>query len=157
MKTKEYPIIRKVIKMTAGAISIPKGVKTIFADCENEATAEIWFSLLENELLCQYLLCPEIKPKALSTGILSLIQNQEIQAQIDNTALAYLQYAQKKYESNRALSSFYQQELNIRFGKKTTQIQRQKIYARVVNWLEKNLEHDIMVEHTEEISDLKPP
>ena len=147
-------IIRKIMKMTAGSISIPAGVKKIFAQREDEATAEIWFNLLENEFLCQYILCPELKPKALTTGLLALTQNKEIQEQIKNTAQAYLEYAEKQYSKTADLKNFYILELNKQCGKKTTRIQNQKIYSRVVNWLERNLDHDIMLKHTDEISDL---
>lgn len=154
MKTQEYPIVRKCMKMLIGSFSIPTEVKKIFAENEDEATADVWFTLLENEFLCQYILAPELKPKALTTAVLALTQNQEIQEQLDNTTFAYLQYAVKKYNSNKALKFFYQNELNIRFKKKTTKLASQKIYARVVNWLEKNLEHDVMLDHAEEIADL---
>ena len=154
MKTQEYPIIRKIAQMMLTSVSIPAGVKKIFAENEDEATAEVWFTLLENEFLCQYILAPELKPKALTTGILALTQNKEIQEQLDNTAFAYLQYAIKKYDANKALKFFYQHELNIRSGKKITKLTSQKIYERVVNWLERNLEHDVMMDHAEEIADL---
>lgn len=154
MKTKEYPIIRKISQMMPSAISVPADVKKIFAENEDEATADVWFKLLENEFLCQYILAPELKPKALTTAVLALTQNQEIQEQLDNTAFAYLQYAVKKYNGDKALKSFYHHELKLRYGKKTTQLASRKIYARVVNWLERNLEHDIMLEHSEEIADL---
>lgn len=147
-------IINKIMKMTAGSISIPAKVKKIFAEHEDEATAEVWFTLLENEFLCQYILAPDLKPKALTTGILTLAQNKEIQEQVDNTAFAYLQYAVKKYNGNKALKSFYQNELNTRSHKKITTLARQKTYDSIVNWLEKNLEHEIMLDHAEEISDL---
>lgn len=154
MKTQEYPIIRKCMKMLVSAFSIPTEVKKIFAENEDEATADIWFTLLENEFLCQYILAPELKPKALTTAVLALTQNQEIQEQLDNTAFAYLQYAVNKYDANKALKFFYQHELNLRLGKKTTKQASQKIYARVVNWLERHLEHSIMIDYNAEISDL---
>lgn len=154
MKTKEYPIIQKVAQRMLTSISVPAGVKKIFAENENQATADVWFTLLENEFLCQYIMAPELKPKALTTGILALTQNQEIQEQLDNTAFAYLQYAVKKYDANKALKFFYQHELNLRFGKKATKLASQKIYARVVDWLERNLEYEVMLDHAEEIADL---
>lgn len=154
MKNKEYPIIRHAMKMLVGSFSIPEKVKRIFANREDEATADVWFKLLEDDFLCQYILCPELKPKALETGILALTQNQEIQEQIDNTAFAYLEYAQQKYASCKTLKFFFQSELNIRLGKKNTKLTRQKIYIHLVNWLDRNLEHNIMMDHAEEISDL---
>lgn len=140
--------------MLVGSFSIPEQVKKIFAYQEDEATAEVWFKLLEDDLLCQYILCPELKPKALTTGILALTQHQEVQAQIHNTAFAYLEYAQKKYSQIKELKNFYQMELNIFYGKNITKLSRQKIYARVVNWLERHLEHSIMIDYNAEISDL---
>ena len=154
MKTKEYPIIQKIAKRMLSTVSIPAGVKKIFAENEDQATADIWFTLFENEFLCQYILAPELKPKALTTAILALTQNKEIQEQLDNTAFAYLQYAIKKYDGNKVLKSFYQHELNLRYGKKVTKLVSQKIYNRVVDWLERNLEHEIMLDHDEEIADL---
>lgn len=150
----EYPIIRRIMKMTAGSIFFPVEVKKIFADQEDHATAEIWFKLLENEFLCQYILCPEMIPKALSSSIDALTKHEEIKEQIDNTAYAYLIYGLKKYAHVSALRKFFQLELEKRTNKNFNKTQSQKIHDHVVQWLERTLEKEFMIEHQDEISDL---
>lgn len=150
----EYPIIRKIMKMTAGSISIPAEVKRIFASIEDEATAEIWFKLLDNEFLCQHFLCPELTPKSLEKSLLTFYRDSEIQKQVENTGYAYLEYAAKHHSQNQILKDFFLLEHGFAMGEYPSLKICQKIYMHVIYWLEKNLDYDVMLDHADEISDL---
>lgn len=138
----------EIMKMTAGFINIPDGVKEIFAHKNDEATAEIWFKILNNELLCPYILCPNLKPKAMETALASLSQNEEIQVRLQGTACAYLEYAQKHYSKIMALKKFFQVEQN-----HLERAEKERIYEDTIFWLENHMESQIMLDYAEAISD----
>lgn len=150
----EYPIIRRIMKMTAGSISIPFKVKRNFTSRENEAISDVWFRLLEDELLCQYILCPILMPKVLEKSLCPLTKNAEIQNLVKITSFYYLEYSIKQYSQISPLRNFYLLELNKYQGKDASKDQIQKVHNDIIYWLEANLQRDIMLEHTDEISDL---
>lgn len=144
MKTINVEFIEEVINVV-NVIDFPEEVVEAFRLGEDNDTTKLWFALLENKICFRFIVCPQSKPKALASPILTFVRHEEIQEKLHSTACFYLQCALEKEEiiGIHALHRYFQYEYAVCMDEldECQNFSRKMIYANLLNWLLYNFEN----------------